>query len=73
MAFVAEVLRYVADLDIPVKTGTFFELRNGVINVSPESFSGDGVADADAAIARPRQLVDEGADMLDIGARGDAQ
>src|SRR5690348_12848047 len=39
----------------------------GVINVSPESFSGDGVADADAAIARARQLVDEGADMLDVG------
>src|SRR5438552_7097761 len=42
----------------------------GVINVSPESFSGDGVADADAAIARARQLVDEGADMLDVGGRG---
>src|SRR5438105_15838130 len=39
----------------------------GVINVSPESFSGAGVADADAAIARARQLVDEGADMLDVG------
>src|SRR5947208_15953662 len=39
----------------------------GVINVSPESFSGDGVADADGAIARARQLVDEGADMLDVG------
>jgi dihydropteroate synthase len=39
----------------------------GVINVSPESFSGDGVAGADAAIARARQLVDEGADMLDVG------
>src|SRR3989442_7650363 len=39
----------------------------GVINVSPESFSGVGVADADAALARARQLVDEGADMLDVG------
>ncbi|KAF4322650.1 hypothetical protein BBO99_00003635 [Phytophthora kernoviae] len=29
------VLRYVADLDIPVKRGTFLEFRMGMINVSP--------------------------------------
>lgn len=29
------ILRYVADLDIPVKRGTFVEFRNGMINVSP--------------------------------------
>ncbi|KAH7890712.1 eukaryotic phosphomannomutase [Phlebopus sp. FC_14] len=29
------VLRYLADLDIPVKRGTFIEFRNGMINVSP--------------------------------------
>ncbi|OQU81083.1 hypothetical protein SORBI_3006G008200 [Sorghum bicolor] len=28
-------LHYIADLDIPIKTGTFIELRNGMINVSP--------------------------------------
>lgn len=28
-------LRYIADLDIPVKRGTFIELRNGMVNVSP--------------------------------------
>lgn len=28
-------LHYVADLDIPVKRGTFVEFRNGMINVSP--------------------------------------
>mmetsp|Transcript_6872 Transcript_6872/g.17321 ORF Transcript_6872/g.17321 Transcript_6872/m.17321 type:complete len:194 (-) Transcript_6872:2106-2687(-) len=28
-------LRYVADLDIPIKRGTFVEFRNGMINVSP--------------------------------------
>ena len=28
-------LRYVADLDIPVKRGTFVEFRNGMVNVSP--------------------------------------
>ena len=29
------VLHYIADLDIPVKRGTFVEFRNGMINVSP--------------------------------------
>nr|POE82755.1 phosphomannomutase [Quercus suber] len=29
------VLHYVADLDIPIKRGTFIEFRNGMINVSP--------------------------------------
>ena len=28
-------LRYLADIDIPVKRGTFIEFRNGMINVSP--------------------------------------
>lgn len=29
------ILHYIADLDIPVKRGTFVEFRNGMINVSP--------------------------------------
>jgi len=29
------ILHYVADLDIPVKRGTFIEFRNGMLNVSP--------------------------------------
>lgn len=29
------VLHYVADLDIPIKRGTFIEFRNGMMNVSP--------------------------------------
>lgn len=28
-------LHYIADLDIPVKRGTFIEFRNGMLNVSP--------------------------------------
>ncbi|KAL4447471.1 hypothetical protein ABPG75_004690 [Micractinium tetrahymenae] len=28
-------LKYLADIDIPVKRGTFIEFRNGMINVSP--------------------------------------
>lgn len=33
--FVRFVLHYVADLDLPVKRGTFVEFRNGMVNVSP--------------------------------------
>ncbi|GAA5809812.1 Phosphomannomutase 1 [Mucor flavus] len=29
------VLRYIADMDIPKKRGTFIEFRNGMINISP--------------------------------------
>ncbi|PFH51037.1 hypothetical protein AMATHDRAFT_75229 [Amanita thiersii Skay4041] len=29
------ILHYIADLDIPVKRGTFIEFRNGMVNVSP--------------------------------------
>jgi len=29
------ILHYLADLDLPVKRGTFIEFRNGMINVSP--------------------------------------
>merc|ERR1712166_1158469 len=28
-------LRYIADLDIPVKRGTFLDYRNGMMNISP--------------------------------------
>ena len=33
--FVKFVLHYVADLDIPIKRGTFVEFRNGMANISP--------------------------------------
>ncbi len=39
----------------------------GVLNVSPDSFSGDGLASVDAAVEQARRFVDEGADMLDVG------
>merc|ERR1712083_639478 len=29
------ILHYIADLDIPIKRGTFIEFRNGMMNVSP--------------------------------------
>ena len=39
----------------------------GIINLSPDSFSGDGVADLGAAVAQAHRFVSEGADILDIG------
>lgn len=39
----------------------------GIINVSPESFSGDGVADVAAAVTQAKRFVDEGADIVDVG------
>lgn len=38
----------------------------GIVNVTPDSFSGDG-APADAAVAHGLRLAEEGADILDIG------
>ena len=39
----------------------------GIVNVSPESFSGDGLADVDAAVEQALRFVEEGADILDVG------
>jgi len=39
----------------------------GVINLSPDSFSGDGITDLEAAVAQAHRFVSQGADILDIG------
>jgi dihydropteroate synthase len=44
----------------------------GIVNVTPDSFSGDGLgaggeAVVTAAVAQAKRMVDEGADMLDVG------
>ncbi|MBI4317528.1 MAG: dihydropteroate synthase [Chloroflexi bacterium] len=39
----------------------------GIVNLSPDSFTGDGLPDAEAALARARQLVEDGADIVDVG------
>ncbi len=40
----------------------------GVINVSPDSFAGDGLGrDVDAAVEQGRRFEEEGADILDVG------
>lgn len=40
----------------------------GIINVTPDSFSGDGLdRDLEATVAQARRMVEEGADLLDVG------
>ncbi len=43
----------------------------GIVNVTPDSFSGDGLLDRDdavaAAVAQARQFAAQGADILDVG------
>jgi dihydropteroate synthase len=40
----------------------------GVVNVTPDSFSGDGLGtDVDAAVAQALRMVEEGADIIDVG------
>lgn len=41
----------------------------GILNISPESFSGDGLIDRQAILARAAAMVAEGADIIDIGAQ----
>ncbi len=41
----------------------------GICNLSPDSFSGDGLgSDIDAAVAQAKRMVVEGADIIDVGA-----
>jgi len=41
----------------------------GILNVTPDSFSGDGLGDdVEGAVAQARRFVDQGADILDLGA-----
>ena len=40
----------------------------GILNLNDDSFSGDGSLDVDWAVARTRELIAEGADIVDVGA-----
>jgi len=39
----------------------------GIVNVDPDSFSGDGLRDAESAIAQGKRFAAEGADIIDVG------
>ena len=40
----------------------------GIVNLCADSFSGDGIVEIDRAIERAKEMVREGADIIDIGA-----
>jgi dihydropteroate synthase len=39
----------------------------GIVNVSPESFSGDGLSSVDDAVEQAQRFAAEGADIIDVG------
>ena len=39
----------------------------GIVNATPDSFSGDGVTDIEVALSQARRMEQEGADLIDIG------
>ncbi|MET0772304.1 MAG: dihydropteroate synthase [Candidatus Limnocylindrales bacterium] len=57
----------IRDLDIRWGSRTYCM---GILNLTPDSFSGDGLADVavPAVLDRCRRMVDEGADLVDLGA-----
>jgi len=40
----------------------------GIVNLSADSFSGDGFASIDAALDRAREQIEDGAEIIDVGA-----
>jgi dihydropteroate synthase len=42
-------------------------LLMGIVNVSPDSFAGDGICSPSAALEQALRMVDEGADIIDVG------
>ncbi|MBI3287588.1 MAG: dihydropteroate synthase, partial [Chloroflexi bacterium] len=39
----------------------------GILNLSPDSFAGDGLTDVEAAVQRAAQFARDGADLIDLG------
>lgn len=61
--------RFVLEWPVWAASGRPRPLIMGILNVTPDSFSDGGRFDTvHAALAHARQLLDEGADILDIGA-----
>ncbi len=50
---------------LPLRSRT---LIMGILNLSPDSFSGDGVPETEEAVTRAEGLLKAGADILDVGA-----
>ncbi|PJB21406.1 MAG: dihydropteroate synthase, partial [Euryarchaeota archaeon CG_4_9_14_3_um_filter_38_12] len=39
----------------------------GILNVTPDSFSGDGITNIENAVEKAKKMVEEGADIIDVG------
>ncbi len=39
----------------------------GIVNITSDSFSGDGILDAEVALEQARRFVEDGADIIDVG------
>lgn len=57
-------------LQVPGRTIEFPRrpLLMGIVNINDDSFSGDGSLDPEKALAQAKQLISDGADIIDIGA-----
>jgi len=63
--FINFALRYIADLDLPVKRGTFIEFRKGMLNVSPIGRScSQSERDQFVAFNRQHHILDKFAQRL---------
>src|ERR1700751_4066742 len=70
LAFREMIARKKFRLRLPSRTLALGErtLLMGVVNVTPDSFSGDGLhLDTKAALARALEMERDGADIIDIG------
>ncbi|UAT42665.1 dihydropteroate synthase [Anaplasmataceae bacterium AB001_6] len=41
----------------------------GIINITPDSFSGDGLLDHSAVLSKVEEMINDGADIIDVGAQ----
>ena len=55
-------------IEVQLKTSKRTTKLVGIINLTPDSFSNDGIMDEKQAIEQLHKLIDDGADMIDIGA-----
>lgn len=62
LAFIMKLKARSRTIDFPRRP-----LVMGIVNLCVDSFSGDGLSNVDDALARARQMVAEGADIIDIG------
>jgi len=55
---------HVGPLRLDLRSRTYLM---GILNVTPDSFTGNGVMEVESAVARGRVMLAEGADIIDVG------